>query len=79
MKQFEFKRGALGLGLISTAVALAACSTLHHSSAPILKAANGASLANCAALVDQLKLAHTKIESCSLVGSGVLKLSRLTR
>ena len=74
MNQFELKRGALGLGLISTAVALVACSTLQHSSVPILKAANGASLANCAALVDQLKLAHTKIESSSLVDSGVLKL-----
>ena len=39
MNQFEFKRGALGLGLISTAVALVACSTLQHSSVPILKAA----------------------------------------
>ena len=79
MKQFEFKQGALGLSLISTAVALVACSTLQPSSVPILKAANGASLANCAALVDQLKLAHTKIESSSLVGSEVLKLARLNR
>ena len=69
MNQFELKRGALGLGLISTAVALVACSTLQPSSVPILKAANGASLANCAALVDQLKLVHTKIESSSLVYS----------
>jgi feruloyl esterase len=74
MNQFEFKRGTLGIGLISTAFALVACSTLQHSSVPILKAANGASLANCAALAEQLKLAQTKIESSSLVGSGVLKL-----
>jgi pimeloyl-ACP methyl ester carboxylesterase len=74
MNQFQIKRGAQGLGFISAAMALVACSTLPNHSAPTLKAASGANLANCSALVDQLKLSNTKIESTTLVATGVIKL-----
>ena len=55
-------------------MALVACSTLPNHSVPTLKAASGANLANCSALVDQLKLSNTKIESTTLVATGVIKL-----
>ena len=74
MNQFQIKRGAQGLGLFSAAMALVACSTLPNHSVPTLKAASGANLANCSALVDQLKLSNTKIESTTLVATGVIKL-----
>ena len=74
MNQFEFKRGALGLGLITTAVALAACSMLQSNSTPALKAATGANLPNCSALASQLNLANTRIESSALVSAGTIKL-----
>ena len=74
MNQHPSKRVAQGLGFISVAMALAACSTLQNPSVPSLKAASGASLPNCSALVDQLKLSNTKIESSTLVAAGVIKL-----
>ena len=74
MNQFEFKQGALRLGLITTAVALAACSTLQSNSTTTLKAATGANLPNCSALASQLNLANTRIESSALVSAGTIKL-----
>ncbi len=74
MNQHPSKRVAQGLGFISVAMALAACGTLQNPSVPSLKAASGANLPNCSALVDQLKLSNTKIESSTLVAAGVIKL-----
>ena len=74
MNRHPSKRVAQGLGFISVAMALAACSTLQNTSVPSLKAASGANLPNCSALVDQLKLSNTKIESSTLVAAGVIKL-----
>jgi len=63
MTSFKYKPGIKSLGVISAAVAMAACSTLQSSSTPTLKAATGANLPNCSALASQLNLANTKIES----------------
>ena len=74
MNRFQFTRGAQGIGIALTVIAMAACSTLQPNAVPNLKAASGAKLPNCTALADQLKLANTKINAATLVAAGVIKL-----
>ena len=74
MPKNHFFRGAQLAGVLGAGVVLLACSGLPRSSAPPLKAATGATLGACAALVSQLQLPHTRLESATSVAAGALTL-----
>lgn len=61
-----------GAGVLSAVGLLIACGTLPGSSVAPLRAATGATLANCSALVSSLKLANTRIESSAPVAAGAV-------
>jgi hypothetical protein len=61
-----------GAGVLSAVGVLIACGTLQGAAVAPLKAATGASLPNCSALVSSLKLANTRIESSAPVAAGAV-------
>ena len=74
LNQTAFYRSLQMAGVLSSGALLLACSSMTPSTAPPLKAATGATLNTCSALVAQLKLADTRIESSATVPAGALNL-----
>ncbi len=73
MQKMKIQAWAQGLGVLSAAGVLVACSALPERPVAQLKAATGGSLANCTALTGLLKLDNTRIESAAVVASGALR------
>lgn len=74
MYKNHFYFGVKIAGVLGAGVALLACSGLPRSSAPPLKAATGATLSSCVALVSQMQWPHTRLESATPVAAGALNL-----
>jgi pimeloyl-ACP methyl ester carboxylesterase len=72
MRSIFMHRALQGLGVLSAVGVLVACSTLPSSAVAPLKAATGASLAQCEALASKLQLPHTRIESAASVAAGAV-------
>jgi pimeloyl-ACP methyl ester carboxylesterase len=73
MPRFQLKQICQALGVLSVGGLLMACNTLPGKPVQSLKAASGASLSRCEALVDALQWPHTRLESAVQVQAGVLK------
>lgn len=74
IKPILLNRGVQFVTVLSAATVLFACSSLETHKSPVLKAATGGTLSACAALLGQLNLAQTRIESASPVAADALSL-----
>lgn len=72
MHPTSWHRALLGLSVLSAVGVLVACGTLQSTPPALLKAATGASLPQCEALVSSLQLPHTRIESAASVAAGAV-------
>lgn len=73
MKTRHLKITAQSLGLVCAVGALLACSTLPSNAPQSFKAASGATLSSCEALIGSMQLPQTRLESAVRVEAGVLK------
>lgn len=73
MKTRHLKITAQSLGLVCAVGALLACSTLPSNALQSFKAASGATLSSCEALIGSMQLPQTRLESAVRVEAGVLK------
>ena len=74
MNSLYLNRGLQLTGLLGASALLLACSGLPRTSAAPLKAATGATLSACTALVAQLQLPQTRLESATPVAAGAVTL-----
>jgi hypothetical protein len=72
MRSMSMHRALQGLGVLSAICVLVACGTLQSTPPAPLKAATGASLAQCEALAAKLQLPNTRIESAASVAAGAV-------